>query len=53
MASIRAELESIEREFMEQISEAASSDSLQQVKVAFLGKKGAVTSFLKSLGSLP
>ncbi|MFA7621197.1 MAG: phenylalanine--tRNA ligase subunit alpha [Aminobacteriaceae bacterium] len=53
MVPIRAELESIEREFMEQISEATSSDSLQRVKVAFLGKKGAVTSFLKSLGSLP
>ena len=52
MTSIQTELESIEQRFTEQLSGIASSEELQQVKVAFLGKKGAVTSFLKTLGSL-
>ena len=53
MTSILGELEIIEKNFAERLSGAASSDELQQVKVAFLGKKGSLTSFLKKLGSLP
>jgi len=53
MTSIQAELGIIERDFTEQVSAASSSEELQQVKVAFLGKKGAVTLILKKLGSLP
>ena len=52
VTSIQTELESIEQRFTEQLSGIASSEELQQVKVVFLGKKGAVTSFLKTLGSL-
>ena len=53
MTSILGELEIIEKDFAGRLSGAASSDQLQQVKVAFLGKKGSLTSFLKKLGSLP
>ncbi|NLM70456.1 MAG: phenylalanine--tRNA ligase subunit alpha [Synergistaceae bacterium] len=53
MTPISAKLDTIEQEFMEQLSEADSSEAIQRVKVAFLGKKGTVTSFLKTLGSLP
>jgi len=53
VTSILGELEIIEKDFAGRLSGAASSDQLQQVKVAFLGKKGSLTSFLKKLGSLP
>jgi len=53
VTSILGELEIIEKDFAERLSGVAASDELQQVKVAFLGKKGSLTSFLKKLGSLP
>ena len=43
VTSIQTELESIEQRFTEQLSGIASSEELQQEKVDFLGKKGAVT----------
>ena len=36
-----------------QIEQAADLDTLDSVRVEFLGKKGQVTAQLKSLGSLP
>ncbi len=53
MTSIPSELHTIEQDFAGQLSRAGTSEELQQVKVAFLGKKGILTSFLKKLGSLP
>jgi len=53
VTSIPSELHTIEQDFAGQLSRAATSEELQQVKVAFLGKKGILTSFLKKLGSLP
>lgn len=53
MTSIPTELQAIDKEFAEQLSAVSSSEELQQVRVAFLGKKGTLTSFLKRLGSLP
>ncbi|WP_290686031.1 phenylalanine--tRNA ligase subunit alpha [Aminivibrio sp.] len=47
------ELHTIEQDFAVQLSRAATSEELQQVKVTFLGKKGILTSFLKKIGSLP
>lgn len=38
---------------LEAVASAADMQSLEQVKVDFLGKKGELTSQLKSLGSLP
>ena len=53
MTLIAGDLQTIEKDFSEQLSRANSSEELQQVKVAFLGKKSALTSLLKKLGSLP
>ena len=50
MTSIQAELGIIERDFTEQVSAASSSEELQQVKVAFLGKRRRNPDF-KELGS--
>lgn len=53
MTSILNELQRVESDFTERLSEIVFSEELQQVKVAFLGKKGILTSFLKKVGSLP
>jgi len=36
-----------------EINRAAGSESLEQLRIAYLGKKGSLTALLKSLGSLP
>lgn len=46
------EIEKLEKNALRQIDSAASSDELEQVRVALLGKKGKVTGILRSLGSL-
>ncbi|NLK18383.1 MAG: phenylalanine--tRNA ligase subunit alpha [Synergistaceae bacterium] len=53
MTSITGDLQRIKDDFSEQLRGADSSEELQTVKVAFLGKKSALTSLLKRLGSLP
>ncbi|NLA91056.1 MAG: phenylalanine--tRNA ligase subunit alpha [Synergistaceae bacterium] len=53
MTSIAGDLHTIEKDFSEQLSRTSSSEELQQLKVAFLGKKSTLTSLLKKLGSLP
>ncbi|MGI6253967.1 MAG: phenylalanine--tRNA ligase subunit alpha [Aminivibrio sp.] len=53
MTSIAGDLHTIEKDFSEQLSRASSSEELQQLKVAFLGKRSTLTSLLKKLGSLP
>jgi len=47
------ELDSIVDEAQNQITQAPDLTSLDEVRVAFLGKSGALTQHLKSVGSLP
>ncbi|MBM3505924.1 MAG: phenylalanine--tRNA ligase subunit alpha [Alphaproteobacteria bacterium] len=47
------ELDQLEQEWLAAIAGAADLDSLDKVRVAVLGKKGAITERLKSLGQLP
>ena len=46
-------LDSLIAEASDMISEAASIDALENARVELLGKKGRLTSVLKSIGSLP
>jgi phenylalanyl-tRNA synthetase alpha chain len=45
-------LQQIKRDFLEAIEAAEDSSSLQQARVAFLGKKGSLTESLKAVGKL-
>jgi phenylalanyl-tRNA synthetase alpha chain len=47
------DLEQLTREAEEAINAAADLDALEQLRVAYLGKKGELTARLKSLGELP
>ncbi|MDQ6950530.1 MAG: phenylalanine--tRNA ligase subunit alpha [Mariprofundales bacterium] len=55
MASIiemRSELDDLLRQAESELTAAASLDALTQCKVAYLGKKGALTKVLRGMGSL-
>jgi len=52
-ASVHVETDEIRRAGLEAIAGATSRDGLEQVRVAFLGKKGRLTRELKRLGDLP
>ncbi len=43
----------IEKEALGQISTADSKDALEQISIRFLGRKGVLTGFLRSVSSLP
>ena len=45
-------LESIKKEFDERLSTVTAQDKLEELKVAYLGKKGELTSILKGMGQL-
>jgi phenylalanyl-tRNA synthetase alpha chain len=47
------DIRSIEQEALERIGQAGSLDSLRDLSVQYLGKKGRLTAVLKSLGALP
>ncbi|MEW6049840.1 MAG: phenylalanine--tRNA ligase subunit alpha [Candidatus Zixiibacteriota bacterium] len=47
------DIRAIEREALERIGQAGSLDSLRELSVQYLGKKGQLTAVLKALGSLP
>ena len=47
------DIQSINSTAREEIKQAGSLKEIQDLKVKFLGKKGVLTSRLKSLGSLP
>ena len=47
------QLREIEKEALEAIEKARDSRALEELKIRFLGRKGQLTSILKSLGSLP
>ena len=46
-------IESIQKNAQQAIAKAKDLAELEQLRVQFLGKKGEITSQLKSLGSLP
>ena len=51
--SLNSNLQSILQEARAAVGSAASPAELEQLRVQFLGKKGALTSQLKQIGSLP
>ncbi|NWF38076.1 phenylalanine--tRNA ligase subunit alpha [Mariprofundus sp. NF] len=51
--SLKAQLESLQSEALESFALAASLSELQQLRVNYLGKKGALTEVLKGVGKLP
>jgi phenylalanyl-tRNA synthetase alpha chain len=53
MASIDAEVARVEREALARVAEAGDERALEAVRVAFLGKKGEMTSLLRSVSALP
>ena len=46
-------LQDIEKQALEQISEADSKEALESVSIHFLGRKGLLTAFLRNIPSLP
>lgn len=53
MASLQEELDRIERQALEQSQAAVDTAALEKVRVGLLGKKGALTSVLRGVSSLP
>ncbi len=53
MAARHPRVEAIKAEARTAIGRAASSAELEQLRVRFLGRQGALTLFLRSLGTLP
>ncbi|GAA0434895.1 MAG: phenylalanine--tRNA ligase subunit alpha [Bacillota bacterium] len=49
---MKDQLASIEREALNKIADAESMKELQEIKVAYLGKKGSLTSVLRGMGKL-
>ena len=50
--SITEDLRALEAEALTAVTEAASLDALEDVRVAYLGKKGSLTAVLRGLGAL-
>ncbi|NWF36076.1 phenylalanine--tRNA ligase subunit alpha [Mariprofundus sp. KV] len=51
--SLKAQLETLQSEALASFAQAASLSELQQLRVNYLGKKGALTEVLKGVGKLP
>ncbi len=51
--SLKAQLKSLQDKALELFAEAADLQALQDLKVAYLGKKGELTRVLKGVGKLP
>ena len=49
---MKDKLTAIQKEFEDRIASAAVLDKLEELKVAYLGKKGELTSILKGMGQL-
>ncbi len=47
------ELNKIRQKALEEISKAAISEELESIRIEYLGKKGALTTILRSMGNLP
>lgn len=50
---LQEQLHTIEKKLNNEIEKAQSEQELEQLRVAFLGKKGEITAVLKNLGKLP
>ena len=53
MSGIEEKLREIEQMATEQIGKAEGTDRLNEIRVAFLGKKGTLTSVMKSMKDVP
>ncbi len=51
--SLKGQLETLQAEALSAFSDADSLNDLQQLRVQYLGKKGALTEVLKGVGKLP
>ncbi len=49
---MKEKLAEIKKAFMERIEESSTEDSIEQIRVAFLGKKGLVTGVMKFMGQM-
>lgn len=49
---MKEKLKSIEEKALEVISKATTSDALEELRIKYLGKKGELTTILRSMGSL-
>lgn len=49
---MKEKLKSIEEKALEVIKEAKTSDALEELRIKYLGKKGELTSILRSMGNL-
>ncbi|MBD1223712.1 phenylalanine--tRNA ligase subunit alpha [Virgibacillus halodenitrificans] len=49
---MREQLETIQTEALEKIGQAADTKELQEIKVAYLGKKGSLTNVLRGMGKI-
>src|SRR5262245_13143028 len=51
--AIQQDLEALGEKALQDIEQARTPESLEQVRVSFLGKKGALSGVLSGLGALP
>jgi len=51
--SLKSQLETLQSEALDSFAQAANLSELQQLRVNYLGKKGALTEVLKGVGKLP
>ncbi len=49
---MKEKLQALQKEFLESLQALSATDSLEELKVRFLGKKGELTAILRSMGSL-
>ena len=50
--NMRNQIESIKQEFLAKIAEVSNMEEIEKLRVEFLGKKGAFTQVLRSMGAL-
>ena len=49
--AIMDDIETLQREGLEEISQAATTETLEECRVKWLGRKGKITEILRGLGS--
>jgi len=49
---MRNQIESIKQEFLAKIADVSNMEEIEKLRVEFLGKKGAFTQVLRSMGAL-
>ena len=52
MSDLQQQVEEVRSSFGLAVTSVATTDALQELRVKYLGKKGALTALLKSLGGL-